>query len=131
MLPAATTASSSLPQELDVLEAVQQREHDRAVERAGLDALERSVEREGLDRDDEERDRPVEPRDDLGVRDGRLSVVDERQPACADRLDRRLRADPERAGARDEHPADPAEAEDGDGHASPGSTTRLTYWVSE
>ena len=116
-----------------MLEAVQQRQHDRAVERRGIDAAERLLERVRLHGDDEERDGPVEAGDHLRARDGRLTGVDARQPD-APIASTVPRADAQGAGPRDEHAADPAEAGDRDGHGRhtrPGSTTRFTYWVSE
>ena len=63
----------------------------------------------------------------------RLAAVDEPQPPLADRGDRALGTDAERAGPHGEQAADPAETEHGDrpGHVSAGSTTRFTYCVSE
>ena len=107
---------------------------DRALERHGIDAVESFLQRVCLHGDDEERDRPVEARHHLRARDSRLARVEQRQPGRGDRLDAPLGADSQRARPRDEHAADPTEPEDRDGHgrhASAGSTTRFTYWVSE
>ena len=80
----------------------------------------------------------LEPLDGLGLRDGRRLAVDERQPVRADRRDRALGADADGARATASIPPIAAEAEHCDAaasrrgaHATPGSTTRFTYCVSE
>ena len=87
-----TFAVEPRPECVDVLEAVEEREHDGAVQRVWLDAVEGGVEVVGLDRDDEQRHGSVEPRGRLGVRDGRRAALDERQPSLPDRRDRALGA---------------------------------------
>ena len=88
----------------------------------------------GLDGDDEQRDGAVEARDRLRVRDRPLAVTDEGQPVAPDRLDRPFRSDAEGSRERGDDAPDPAWAEHGDRcrrHASAGSITTFTYWVSE
>ena len=94
-----------------MLEAVEEREHDGVAERVGIDPVERRVEGVRLDGHDEQRDRAVEPRHGLGLRDGRPLAVDQGQPIRSDRLDRALRANADGARANGEHPADPTEAQ--------------------
>ena len=117
-----------------MLEAVEEREDDGVAERRRLDAPERVVEVVRLHRHHEERHRAFEAHDGLRVRHRPLAVVDERQAPRPDRLDRPLGADAHRPGPRCENASDAARAEDGDrsdAHVSAGSTTRLTYCVSE
>ena len=108
-----TVASGSEPppDRLDVLEAVQKREDDRAVERLGRNAIERRFQVVGLDGDDQQRHRPLEPGRRLAVRGDRLAPADEAKPVGADRFDRSLGADAERTRRRSEEAADPAEPE--------------------
>ncbi len=119
---------------LDVLEAVEEGEEHGTVERRRLDAPEGLVEVVRHHGHQEERHRLIEARDGLRVRHRPLPVVDERQAAGLDRADRPLGADAHGAGPRGDQASDASRPEDGDrggGHVSAGSTTRLTYCVSE
>ena len=117
-----------------MLEAVEQREDHRTVERLGLDPVERRVEVVSLDRDDQQPDRAFEPRRRLGAGHAGPRAFHERQPVLGDRCHGSLGAHAQRPRAGGEQAADPAEAEHckwRSGHASAGSTTRFTYCTSE
>ena len=124
---------SARPDRRDVLEAVLEREDQRPVERRGSHPIESLVEVVRLDGDHDQRDRPLEPRHGLEAHVRHLSTLHESQAPLADRVDRTLRADAERAGSRRDEAPDSTETEHGDPprHVRPGSTTRFTYRVSE
>ena len=126
-------AAEARPDRRDVLEAVLEREDHRPVERLGSHPIESAAEVVRLHGDHEQRDRRVEPRHGLETLLRRLFALHESQTPLADRVDRALGADAERAGSDGEEAADPTETEhrDPSRHVRAGSTTRFTYRVSE
>src|SRR4029079_10522578 len=116
-----------------VTEAVEQREPDRSRERLRCDPVEGVVEVVRLDRHHEQPDGRLEPLDGPGLwHRGPLSV-DERESRGLNRPHGPLRADAEGACAHCHHAADATHPEHGDRprHVRAGSTTRVTYLVSE